>query len=108
MEIECGGKDGIPTALLEAMASGLLVVATDAGSMREVITDGHDGILVPQRDAQALAVTIASCLRDPARRVQLGQHAVQTIRTRFDVTVCERLFHERLLQLRRGHPHRGW
>src|SRR5215510_11035187 len=99
VETELGDKDGIPTALLEAMASGLPVVATDAGSMREVIADGHDGILVPQRDAHALAGAITGLMHDLERRVLLGTYAVQTIQARFSVTVCEPIFHDHLSKL---------
>ncbi len=52
IETDCGDKDGIPTALLEAMATGLPIVATDAGSIGEVLQCGRDGKLVPQRDAR--------------------------------------------------------
>ena len=99
VETELGDKDGIPTALLEAMASGLPVVATDAGSMREVIADGHDGVLVPQRDAHTLANAIAGLMHDLERRVLLGTHAVQTIQERYSVTVCEPIFHDHLSKL---------
>ena len=99
VETKVGDKDGIPTSLLEAMASGLPVVATDAGSIREVIDDGRDGILVPQRDAHALAAAIVSLMNDLTRRVALGKHAVRKVRERFDVAVCEHIFHDRLAEL---------
>ena len=99
IETESGDKDGIPTALLEAMASGLPIVATDAGSIREVIDDGHDGILVPQRDAHALAMAVAGLMNDFERRVVLGTNAVRKIQEKFDVTVCEPIFYDRLSKL---------
>ena len=50
VETESGDKDGVPTSVLEAMAAGLAIVATDAGSIREAIEDGLDGVIVPQRN----------------------------------------------------------
>jgi glycosyltransferase involved in cell wall biosynthesis len=96
VETETGDKDGIPTALLEGMATGIAPVATDAGSITEVIEDGVDGLLVPQRDPEALANAIASLLADPERRARLGREAAATVRRRFDVNTCERVFHERV------------
>ena len=96
VETESGDKDGIPTALLEAMSSGLAAVATDAGSIAEVIDDGLNGVLVAQHDAGALAIAIESLLLDPARRQRLGREAALKIRQHFDVGVCERVFHDRL------------
>lgn len=96
VETECGDKDGIPTALLEAMATGLPVVATDAGSMAEVIQHGQEGELVPQRDSLALADSIEGLLSHPQRRKDLGQVATNTVQQRFDVSICEPRFHERI------------
>jgi glycosyltransferase involved in cell wall biosynthesis len=78
------------------MASGLPVVATDAGSICEVIEDGRDGIIVPQRDPNALATTIADLLNDPERRITLGNNAARKVQEKFDVKVCEHIFHNRL------------
>jgi glycosyltransferase involved in cell wall biosynthesis len=102
VETDSGDKDGIPTALLEAMAAGLPVVATNAGSILEVVENGRDGIIVPQRDPLALANAIETLLRDPHRRRQLAQEATDTVRHRFDVRVCERSFHERVRALIRS------
>jgi glycosyltransferase involved in cell wall biosynthesis/GT2 family glycosyltransferase len=99
VETQVGDKDGIPTAMLEGMATGLSVVATNAGSIPEVVEDGQNGLLVPQRDPAALAGAIESLLRDPDRRRRLGQNAAQTVRAGFDVRTCEEPFHQRLREV---------
>lgn len=96
IETDTGDKDGIPTSLLEGMASGLPVVATDAGSITEVIEDGESGVLTAQRDPVELGNAIEALLRDPSRRDRLGRGAAERIRQHFDVEVCEGSFHERL------------
>lgn len=96
VETESGDKDGIPTALLEAMATGAAVVVTDAGSMLEVVTDGVDGLVVGQRDAAALATAIGGLLGDSARRSRLGRAAAGTVAKSFDVAVCEGRLHDRI------------
>ncbi len=96
VETATGDKDGVPTSLLEAMSSALPVVVTDAGSMREVVEDARDGLIVPQRDPVALADAIAALCRDTARRDRLGAHAAARVRREFDVRVCEAVFHGRL------------
>jgi glycosyltransferase involved in cell wall biosynthesis len=60
---------------LEAMASGLAVVAADAGGFRESIVDGRDGLLVPPHDATGFAAAILALVADPRRRDDLGRHA---------------------------------
>ncbi len=106
VETEAGDKDGIPTALLEGMATGLPAVATDAGSITEVVDDGVDGLLVPQRNPAALADAIESLLKDPERRARMGREATEKIRRTFDVKVCEEPFHERLRDLVAPHGRR--
>ena len=96
VETATGDKDGVPTSLLEAMSSALPVVVTDAGSMREVVEDTRDGLIVPQRDPAALADAIATLCRDAALRDRLGASAAARVRREFDVHVCETVFHERL------------
>lgn len=93
---ETGDKDGIPTALLEAMSTGLPVVVTDAGSVTEVVENGREGIIVPQRDASRLAGAIKTLLNDSDQRARMGVSAAEKIRSRFDVSVCERRLHERI------------
>lgn len=68
--------EGMPNVVLEAMASGLPVVATDVPGTREVVQDGVQGLLVPPRDEAALARAIVA-LADTQRRSDLGQKARQ-------------------------------
>jgi len=60
---------------LEAMACGRPVVATNAGGPAEMIDGGRDGVLVPPDDPAALAQAVVELLRDPGRRLRLGQAA---------------------------------
>lgn len=64
---------GCPNALLEAMAAGLPIVATDHGGAREVVGDA--GVIVPRADASALADEVHALLADPPRRAALGARA---------------------------------
>ena len=59
-------------ALIEAMAAGLPVVATDVSGTRGVMLHGETGLLVPPGDAAALAQAIAALLAEPERAVRMG------------------------------------
>ena len=76
-------RDGLPNTLLEAMACGRPVVASAVGGMLDVVSDGHDGVLLPARDDDAWVDTLQRLLLDPQTRDQLGSAARQTVRTRF-------------------------
>ncbi|MEO8621522.1 MAG: glycosyltransferase [bacterium] len=102
IETESGDKDGIPTALLEGMATGLPAVATDSGSITEVITEGVDGLIVPQRDGLALANAIETLLLDPDRRAQFAVAAAAKVRREFDAATCEQVFHDRMREITRA------
>jgi glycosyltransferase involved in cell wall biosynthesis len=58
--------------VIEALAAGAALVASSAGGIPEIITHGHNGLLTPPGDEQALAKELAALLADPARREQLG------------------------------------
>jgi glycosyltransferase involved in cell wall biosynthesis len=96
VETDSGDKDGVPTALLEAMASALPVIVTDAGSIAEVISDRRNGLMVPQRDTSALADAIARLASDGGLRHDLGAAGLATVRERFSVQVCEDVLHDRI------------
>lgn len=69
--------EGLPIALLEAMASGVAPVATEVGGIPSVITDGQDGLLVPPGDPDALAAALGKVLDDDALRADLGRQAAR-------------------------------
>lgn len=66
--------DNSPNVVLEAMASGLPVVATDVGGLRDYVTPPQHGLLTPKGDAQALAAALLSLLGDQDRLQAIGRH----------------------------------
>jgi glycosyltransferase involved in cell wall biosynthesis len=65
-------REGLPRSLLEAMAAGLPIVATDAPGCREAVREGKNGLLVPVRDSGALAAALRRLIEDPSLRNRLG------------------------------------
>lgn len=79
-----GQMEGIPVALMEAMAAGVPVVATRLSGIPELVHDGRTGLLVPERDPEALAAALERLAADPALGARLAQAARQTVRDEFD------------------------
>ena len=75
--------EGVPTVLIEAAACGRPVVATDIPGCRAVITSEENGILVPPRDAQALANALVRLVRSPNLRQRMGKAARQRVLDKF-------------------------
>jgi glycosyltransferase involved in cell wall biosynthesis len=75
--------EGLPNALLEAMALGLPVAASDVDGVPEAVTNGKDGVLVPPEKPAALARVLRALAGDPARRAGLGRAAQATVSERF-------------------------
>jgi glycosyltransferase involved in cell wall biosynthesis len=71
--------------LIEAMASGLPVVATDVGGSHEVVADGKTGVLVPAEDPEALAGALRTLLLDPGMRRAFGDAGRIVAEQRFSV-----------------------
>lgn len=95
-----GDRDGLPTAVLEAMASGLPVVATAVNGLAEAVVDGVTGFVVPERDPDALADAIARVVSDPALADRLGRAGRRRVVERFSLRASA----TRLRQLFPGEP----
>lgn len=79
-----GDQEGVPNAMLEAMATGLPVVATLHGGIPEAVTSREDGILVPERDIPALAQALLELAGDPSLYTTLSTHAAASVREKFE------------------------
>ncbi len=77
------GEQSGSVALIEAMQSGLALIASRCDGIPEDLTDGHSAVLVPPGNDAALSTAIAGLLRDPARRAALGEQARETFTERF-------------------------
>lgn len=77
-------REGFPRSAVEAAAMGLPMILTDIRGCREVVTDWHNGFLVPTRDPRALAATILRLADDAALRSRFGAANLEIARLRFD------------------------
>jgi glycosyltransferase involved in cell wall biosynthesis len=80
-----GAVDGIPNALVEALAMGVPVVSTRVSGIPELITDGATGLLVEPGDVQGLASAVARLLQDDSLRAQMVRAGLQRVQRDFDV-----------------------
>jgi len=75
--------EGLGIALIEAMAMGCLCVATNAGPIPEFLEPGHEGLLVPPRDAEALAAALNELLSKPKRAEEISRNATRKAMQKF-------------------------
>lgn len=78
-------REGTPRSVLEAMAMGRPVITTDAPGCRETVVDGVNGLLVPPRDAPALAAAMERLLLEPELAEAMGRASLDRVRARYDV-----------------------
>ncbi|NNF26335.1 MAG: glycosyltransferase [Gemmatimonadetes bacterium] len=83
VSVLCSLTEAFPNSLLEAMAAGKPVVASDVGGIPDAIEDGVVGYLVPPGDEQALADRLVTLLADPLLRATMGEAGRRRIRDRF-------------------------
>jgi glycosyltransferase involved in cell wall biosynthesis len=81
--------EGLPLVVLEAMAQGKPVVATDVGGTPEAVVDGETGRLVPPRDPRALAAALDELVADPELRRRFGDAGRARVREHFDAAAME-------------------
>jgi glycosyltransferase involved in cell wall biosynthesis len=81
--------EGTPLTAFEALAAGRAIVATDADGLADILTPGRDAVIVPKRDARALANAIVSLIDDARERERLTAQARVTAR-QYDITTFVR------------------
>jgi glycosyltransferase involved in cell wall biosynthesis len=92
-----GNQEGIPNSMLEAMATGLPVFATQHGGIPEAIENGVSGILVPERDYEALSHALLKSVEDRPLLVRLARNGANVIAQKFDQKQQIRLLEETYL-----------
>lgn len=76
-------REGLPKSLLEALAAGRPIVATDVPGCREAVIAGENGLLVPPRDPHRLAEALATLIRDGGMRARFGRRSRQLAEAEF-------------------------
>jgi glycosyltransferase involved in cell wall biosynthesis len=84
-------REGTPRTVLEAMAMGRGVITTDAPGCRETVVDGHNGYLVPVKDAHALAEAMQKFIDEPELIAKMGRAARQVAMDKFDVNTVNQM-----------------
>ena len=78
IETDSGDTEGMPTVIAEAFAAGNPVIATDVGGIPDVVDDGTNGYIVPQKQPAALAAAMGRLIADTGRREELSNGALAT------------------------------
>jgi colanic acid/amylovoran biosynthesis glycosyltransferase len=80
-----GNQEGIPNSMLEAMASGLPVFATQHGGIPEAIENDASGVLVPEGDHEKLAAALLDAAQDPGFLARIARNGAEIVRRNFDL-----------------------
>jgi len=94
-----GNQEGIPNSMLEAMASGLPVFATQHGGIPEAIENDVSGLLVPERDHQQLAHALLGATKDPTFLSRIASAGAEVVRKNFDLHAQARRLENNYLRL---------
>ena len=94
--------EAMPLSVLEAMASGLPVVATDVGDVRQLVVDGETGYVVPARDPEQLAAALEKLMTDPELRRRMGAAGRARAVELYSSSVMARQVSALYAELRRG------
>jgi L-malate glycosyltransferase len=100
-------SESLSNVILESMAAGVPVVATDVGGNPELVKDGETGLLVPARDERKLVEALAHLVRDPVARARYASRSREFARSHFHIDeVCKR-FEQLYLMLAKGKRRSG-
>jgi glycosyltransferase involved in cell wall biosynthesis len=91
--------EGVPIALVEAMAAGVPIVASDCGAVRDIVDDGEQGYLVPVGDVDRFADRLRLLAGDPDLRARLGKAGRARAEHEFNIKQTARAYEELLTEL---------
>ena len=94
-----GNVEGIPNSMLEAMASGLPVFATDHGGIPEAVENGVSGVLVRERDHEAMANALLNATQDSDSLARIARNGAEVVRKKFDLQAQAQRLEEIYLRL---------
>ena len=94
-----GNQEGIPNSMLEAMATGLPVFATEHGGIPEAVEHGVSGVLVPERDEFVLVESLLDAVRDPDSLSHMARRGGDVVRQKFDLSNQARRLEDIYLRL---------
>jgi len=89
-----GGMDNLPTVIMEAMAAGLPVVSTPLGGIPEMVEQGVNGELVPERNPEAVCAAIERLIADPEKARTYGDRGRKIAREKFSIETSARQLQE--------------
>lgn len=104
---EDGDMEGIPVAIMEAMATGLPVLSTTHSAIPEIICHRRTGFLVPERDSRGIASELGHIAEDPGILQRIGAAARKYVESHYDIGVLNRVLEQRLTQLVNGDQRRS-
>lgn len=102
VSLDTGKQEGIPVALMEALALELPVVATDISGISELVEHEKTGLLVPERDAKALADAIIHLIQNPELASELGKNGREVILDEFNLEKNSKRLNELIIQTSKG------
>jgi glycosyltransferase involved in cell wall biosynthesis len=87
-------SEGLPYSLLEAMAAGVVPVVTPVGAIPDVVTEGEHGVIVPPRDAAAIALAIEKLSKDKAAVARMSAVCRKRVATAYSIERVAKDFSE--------------
>jgi colanic acid/amylovoran biosynthesis glycosyltransferase len=104
-----GDQEGIPVSLMEAQASGLPVLSTRHSGIPELVIDGESGVLVPERDTQALTAGLSRLIAHPQDWIRMGRAGRKMVEENYNIAALVpdlvELYEVTVSTFRKAHPH---
>jgi glycosyltransferase involved in cell wall biosynthesis len=97
-------REGFPMSILEAMAAGLPVIASNVGGIPEIVKDGENGILIPPQDQNSLANAICRVIDDPGFAADLANRARITVEQNYSIQAITEAYTKIYISILKRNP----